>query len=65
MLRRIRILVNVVGNHLAQPCLLRKPLSRRTTNGMPSDFDWPRRSIQDWIRDRYGIWLATKAHTML
>lgn len=65
MLRRIRILVDLFRDHLAQSRLFRKPLSGKSADRMPSNFDRTTWSIDDRFSHRDDIGLAAETHCML
>ena len=60
MLRRIRILIGLLRNHLPQPRLLGEPLARETPDRMPSDLHETRLSVENRFRLGDYIWLMTQ-----
>jgi len=49
MLRRIRVAVNLLGDHLAEPRPLREPLARQSADRVPADEDLARLVIKFWV----------------
>jgi hypothetical protein len=65
MLRRIRILVDLLRDHLSQSCLLRKPLSGKSADRVPSNLDRTTWSIDNGLSYRDDIGLTPETHRML
>lgn len=64
MLRRIRIPVDLFGNHLTQPSIFGEPLSGNAADRMPANFDRAKRPVHDRVRDRDDIGLMTETRRM-
>lgn len=65
MLCRIRIIVNLLGNHLPKPRLLGKPFASEATHRMPANLDWPGLAVYSGVGFRDHIWHVSKASSML
>ena len=65
VLRRIRILVDLLGNHLTQPSVLCEPFSGNAAHRMPANFDCAKRPVHHRVRHRDDIGLMTETRCML
>lgn len=65
VLCRIRILVDLLCDFLAQPRLLSKPLPSKPSNGMPADHDSAKFPVDISLAGRYHIGLVAKAKGLL
>ena len=65
MLRRIRVLANLLRNRLADNRLLSEPLSTCATYRMPTKLDHTLVAINVRFARRHLIWLVTKSDGML
>ena len=65
VLCRVRVVANLLRDHLAQPRVLCKPSARDASHGMPADLYRPRPLLELGLRQRDGIWLLPEADGML
>lgn len=65
VLRRIRALVNLVGDHAAQPRLLGKPFPRRACDGVPANLDGAQLAIDPDLAGRHNIGLFAETNLVL
>lgn len=65
MLRRIRVLIDLLRDLLAQPRLLGKPLASEPSNGMPADIDGAQLPVDISLAGRYHVGLVAEAEGLL
>lgn len=61
VLRRIRILIDLLRDLLTQPRLLSKPLASQPSNGMPSNLNGPQFPVDISLAGRYHVRLVAEA----
>lgn len=64
VLRRIRILIDLLGNYPAQPGLLSEPLARAATHRMPTNLDRARWSLEAWLPIWNHVGLTSQADSV-
>lgn len=65
VLRRVRVPVDLVGDHLAEARLLGEPLAREAADGVPPDLDGARRAVEQRLRHGDGVGLVAEPDGML
>lgn len=55
MLRRVRVLVDLIGDHLAQASLLGEPLAGEAADGVPADLDGAGGAVAPGLGDGDGV----------
>ena len=65
VLRRIRVLIDLLRDLLSQPRLLSKPLPSQAPNGMPADHDGAKFPVDVGLAGRYHIGFVAEAEGLL
>lgn len=64
VLRRVRVGVDLLCDHLSKVRVLIEPLASDTSDWMPANFDGSQGTVKGRVRDRDGIWLMSKANSV-
>ena len=65
VLRRVRILIDLLRDLLAQPRLLSKPLASQPSNGVPTNQDGAQFPVDISLTGRYHVGLVAEAKGLL